>query len=159
MLHRKIDSILWNTQTNTHTHTHTHIWASLIAQLIKNPPVMQETPVQFLGQEDLLEKGWATHSSIVGLPLWLTGKESACNARDLGSISGLGIYPGEGKGYPLQYPGLKNSVDCIVHGVAKNRTRLSNFHFSLSDKLIKYPVTPSLTWPLKMLGGFKQEGI
>ena len=44
-------------------------WASLIAQLVKNSSAMQETPVQFLGQEDLLEKGWATHSSILGLPL------------------------------------------------------------------------------------------
>ena len=45
--------------------------ASLIAQLVKNLPAMQETLIQFLGQEDPLEKGWATHSSIVGLPLWL----------------------------------------------------------------------------------------
>ena len=43
------------------------------------------------------------------------GKESACNAGDLGSIPGLGRSPGEGKGYPLQYSGLENSMDCIVH--------------------------------------------
>ena len=48
--------------------------------------------------------------------------------QDLGSISGLGRSPGEGKGYPLQYSGLENSMDCIVHGVAKNQTQLSNFH-------------------------------
>ena len=54
------------------------------------------------------------------------GKESACNARDLGSIPGLGRFPGEGKGYPLQFSGLENSMDC---GVAKNQTRLSYFHF------------------------------
>ena len=53
-------------------------------------------------------------------------KESACNARDLGFIPGLGRSPGEEKGYPLQYSGLGNSMDCIVHGVAKSRTRLSN---------------------------------
>ena len=47
-------------------------WASLVAQLVKNPPAMQETPVQFLGQEEPLEKQWATHSSILGLPLWLS---------------------------------------------------------------------------------------
>ena len=47
-------------------------WASLIAQLLKNLPAMQETPVQFLGWEDLLEKGQVTHSSILGLPLWLS---------------------------------------------------------------------------------------
>ena len=48
---------------------------------------------------------------------------------DLGSIPGLGRSPGEGKGYPLQYSDLENSMDCIVHGVAKSRTRLSDFHF------------------------------
>ena len=47
---------------------------------------------------------------------------------DLGSIPGLGSSPGEEKGYPLQYSGLENSMDCIVHGVAKSQTRLSNFH-------------------------------
>ena len=44
-------------------------WASLIAQMVKNPPAMQEIPVQLLGREDLLDKGWAPHSSILGLPL------------------------------------------------------------------------------------------
>ena len=48
------------------------VGASLIDQLVKNMPAMQETPVGFLGQEDLLEKGQATHSSILGLPLWLS---------------------------------------------------------------------------------------
>ena len=46
-------------------------WVSLVAQLVKKPPAMQETPDQFLGQEDPLEKGWDTHSSIHGLPWWL----------------------------------------------------------------------------------------
>ena len=48
---------------------------------------------------------------------------------DLGSIPGLGGSPGEGKGYPFQYSGLENSMDFIVHGVTKSRTRLSDFHF------------------------------
>ena len=48
---------------------------------------------------------------------------------ELGSIPGLGRSPGEGKGYSLQYSGLENSMDCIVHGVAKSRTRLSDFHY------------------------------
>ena len=56
-------------------------------------------------------------------------KESACNAGDLGSILRLGRSPGEGKGYPLQYSGLENSMNCIVHGVTKSQTQLSNFHF------------------------------
>ena len=50
------------------------------------------------------------------------GKESTYNAGDLGSIPGLGRFPGEGKGYPLQYSGLENSMDCIVHEVAKSET-------------------------------------
>ena len=53
----------------------------------------------------------------------LAGKESACNAGDLGS-------PREGKGYPLQYSGLENSMDYTVHGVAKSQTLLSDFHFT-----------------------------
>ena len=56
----------------------------------------------------------------------LPGKESTCNAGDPSSIPGLGKSPGEGKGYPLQYSGLENSMDCIVHGVAKSWTRLSD---------------------------------
>ena len=51
-----------------------------------------------------------------------TGKESACNIGDMGSIPGLGRSPGEGKDYPLQYSGLENSMDCIAHGVAKSWT-------------------------------------
>ena len=51
---------------------------------------------------------------------------------DLGSMPGLGRSPGEGKGYPLQYSGLENSMDCIVNGVTKSWTQLSNFHFSHS---------------------------
>ena len=66
--------------------------------------------------------------SLWGFPCSSAGKESACSVGDLGAIPGLGRYPGEGKGYPLQYSGLENSMDCIVHGVAKNRTQLSDFH-------------------------------
>jgi len=57
-----------------------------------------------------------------GFPCALAGKESTCNARDLGLIPGLGRSPGEGKGYPLQYSGLENSKDYTVHGVAKSQT-------------------------------------
>ena len=55
-------------------------------------------------------------------PCGSASKESACNAGDLDSIPGLGRSPGEGKGYPLQYSGLENSMDYIVDGVAKSRT-------------------------------------
>ena len=68
------------------------------------------------------------------------GEESACNAGDLGSILGLGRSPGEWKGSPLQYTGLENSMGCIVHGVAKSRTQLSDFHFHslFIIKMLKY---------------------
>ena len=64
-------------------------WASLVVQLVKNPPAMWEIWVRSLGWER---------------------------------------FPGEGKGYLLQYSGLENSMDCIVHEVAKSWTQLSDFH-------------------------------
>ena len=69
----------------------------------------------------------------LGFPCGSAGKESTCNVGDLRSIPGLGRCPGEGKSYPLQYPGLENSMDFIVHGgVAKSWTQLSDFHFLFS---------------------------
>ena len=59
-------------------------------------------------------------SGSAGFPYGSAGKESACNAEDLGSIPGLGRCPGKGKGYPLPYSGLQNSMDCMVHGVAES---------------------------------------
>ena len=59
------------------------------------------------------------------------GKESACNAGDPGSIPGWGSSAGEGIGYPLQCSGLENSMDYIVHVVAKSRTQLSDFYIFL----------------------------
>ena len=92
---------------------------------------MQETPVQFLGWEDVLEKGMATQSSI-HLIRGSEVKASACNAEDLGLIPGSGRSPGEGNGNPLQYSCLENPMDggawwATVHGVAKSWTRLSDF--------------------------------
>jgi len=66
----------------------------------------------------------------MGFPCGLAAKESNCNVGDLDLIPGLGRPPGEGKGYPLQYSGLENSMDCRVHGVAKSWTRLSGFHYT-----------------------------
>ena len=56
------------------------------------------------------------------------GKESTRNVGNLGLIPGLGRSPGEGKGYTIQYSGLENSMDCIVHGVTKSRTQRSDLH-------------------------------
>ena len=57
-----------------------------------------------------------------GFPGGSAGKQSACNAGDLGSIPGLGRPPGEGNSYPLQYSGLENSMDCIFHRVTRSQT-------------------------------------
>ena len=59
----------------------------------------------------LQQCGWTPESS--------AGKESTCKVGDLGLIPGMGRFPGEEKGYPLQYSGLENFMDCIAHGVAK----------------------------------------
>ena len=64
-------------------------------------------------------------NSVVTLPDSSVGKESAWNAGDPGLIPGLGRSSAEGIGYPPQYPDLENSIDCIVHGVTKSQTQLS----------------------------------
>ena len=66
----------------------------------------------------------------MGSPGGSVGKESTCNVGNLGSIPGLGGSLAEGNGYPLQHSGLENSMDCIIHGVAKSQTQLSDFHFT-----------------------------
>ena len=73
---------------------------------------------------------FAQHIFIGGFPCGSAGKESACNAGDLGTIPGLGRSPGEENSYPLQYFGLENSMDSIVHGVRKSWTQVSDFHLS-----------------------------
>ena len=85
------------------------------------------------------------------------GKESACNVGDLGSIPGLGRSPGEGKGFPLQYSGLENSMGCIVHGVTKSLTQMSDFHFLSSVHLYtaqirkdNSPTNEVLLFPLEL---------
>ena len=65
----------------------------------------------------------------LGFPGGSADREPTCNVRDLGLISGSGRSPGEGYGYPLQYSGLENCMDSIVHGAAKSWTQLSDFHF------------------------------
>ena len=66
---------------------------------------------------------------------------NAGDIRDIGLIPGLGRCPGEGSSYPLQYSGLENSMECIVHAVAKSPTRLSNFHFTSSIHAWRTPRT------------------
>ena len=77
-------------------------------------------PISIPGSGRSAAEGRVPTPVFLDFPGGSAGKESACNAGDLGSIPSLGRSPGEGKGYPLQYSGLENSMDCIVHGVAKS---------------------------------------
>ena len=76
----------------------------------------------------------------LAFPCGSADKESSCNEGDLGLIPELGQSSGEGKGYPLQYCGLENSIVCKVHGVAKSPTRMNDlhFHFSICIYIITY---------------------
>ena len=85
--------------------------ASLIAQLVKNPPAIQKTSIQCLVKKYTGERARLPTPIFLGFPCGSTGKEFACNLGDLGSIPGLGRSLGGGKGYPLQYSGLENSMD------------------------------------------------
>ena len=108
------------------------LWYLQILLGTQGPHVRKPIEIQGSFEERPL---WNPVGSIRGFPCGSAGKESACNAGDLGSIPELGRSPGEGKGYLLQYSGLENSMDCIVHGVANSRTRLNDFHFqALSDQ-------------------------
>ena len=85
--------------------------ASRIAQLVKNPPAMQE-PRFDSWVKNIPWRGDRLPTSVFwGSPCGSAGKESACFAGDLGLIPGLGRSPGEGNGCPLQYSGLENSMD------------------------------------------------
>ena len=107
------------------------MWASLMAQLVRI--------ICNAGDPGSIPQLGRSNGEGIGYPLQYSssslggsaGKESACNAGDLGSIPELGRSPGKGKSDPLQYSGLENSMDCIVQGVTKNWTRLSDFHFQL----------------------------
>ena len=85
-----------------------------------------------------------TLAKIMDFPDSSIGEESTCNAGDPSWIPGLGRCPLEGKVYPLQYSGLENSMDCIVHGVTKCWTQMNNFTFSFtSTRLYGQPLLPS----------------
>ena len=91
--------------------------------------------------------------AVLGFPCGSADKESTCNVGDLGSTPGLGRSPGEGKGYPLQYSCLENSMDggacwATVHGVTKSLTRLSNFTLKVNKiPIINKILSDKLTFP------------
>ena len=93
--------------------------ASLIAQLVKNPPAMQEIWFDSWVGKIPWRRDRLPIPAFLGFPCGLAGKESSCNVGDLGLILGLGRSPGEEKGYPLQYSGLENSTG-IVRAVTES---------------------------------------
>jgi len=75
--------------------------------LVKNLPAIQETPVQFLGQEGHWRRGRISTLVFLGFSCGSAGKKSAYSVGDLGLIPGLGRFSGDGKSYLLQYSGLE----------------------------------------------------
>ena len=78
-------------------------------------------------------------------------KECTCNAGDLDSIPGLGRSPGAGKGYPLQYSGLENSMDCIVHGVTELDTT-EQLSLSFSFRVHSFMPSTICDWLPTLMG-------
>ena len=110
-------------------------WNSLafsMSQLILS--IWSLVPLSFLNPACTSGSSWFTYSWSLAWRL-LCATMIAC---EMSTIVYLGLIPrlerslGEGNGYPLQYSGLENSLDCIVHGAVKSLTLLSNFHFHFS---------------------------
>ena len=135
----------------------TRVFGQLVAQLVKNSPARQETPVQFLGQENSTRRRLPA-PVFLDFPGGSAGKESACNAGYPGSIPGSGRSPGEGNGSPLQYSGLENSVGFRVHGVTKSQIRLSNFHFTSGNRRPLEAGAPSRPVGGRRPGGVAKDG-
>ena len=120
----------------SHSASHAHWpWGSKGGHTALCPCDLHTLPGHNCGQ---LDQQTSQEGGLVHLPPFLLfhwpfssphGKESTFSVGDLGSIPALRGSPGEGKGYPLQYSGLKNPMDCIVHRVTKSWTQLSNLHF------------------------------
>ena len=105
-----------------------YIWTSLLAQPVKNPPAIQ---FWFLGWKDPWRRDGLPTPVFLGFPGGSDGKESTCNAGDLGLIPGLGRSPGGEHGNPFQYSCLENPMHrgawwATVHGFRKSWTWLSD---------------------------------
>ena len=120
----------------------------LIESLKKNKTKQKKHPLQcrrpwfasWSGRSTGEGIGYPLQYSWASLVAQLVKNLPAVNAGDLGLIPGLGRPPGQGKGYPLPCSGLENPMGCIVHGVTKTGTRLSDFHFTFTvvTELCKY---------------------
>ena len=141
--------------------TLTSLWVSLIAQLVKNPPTMQERPQfnSWVGKIRWRRDRLPT-PVFMGFPCGSAGEESAHNAGDLGSSPGLGRFPGEGKGYPLQCSGLENPMDCISPRGPKELDTTERLSLYKSSVLTTYYFSKVTiyTWlftsPYSVVGGY-----
>ena len=115
-------------------------WASLVAQLVKSLTAMQEIQFDSWVRKICWRRDRLPTPAFLSFPCGSAGKESTCNEGDLGLIPGLGRSLGEGKGYPFQYSGLENSMNCIVHGATKSWTQLSDFYFQTAREVFKYQI-------------------
>ena len=106
-------------------------WASLVVQLVKYLPAMQETPFSSWVRNICWRRDRLPTPIFLGFPCGSAGKESTCNMGDLGLILGLGRSPGEEKGCLLQNSGLENSMDCMgSQRVGHNRATSTSLHFT-----------------------------
>ena len=103
----------------------THIKCFLVAQLVKNHLQCRRPWFDSWAGKIFCRRDRLPIPGFSGLPGRSDIEESTYNAGDLGSIPELGRFPWRGNGYPLQYSGPENPMDCLVHGVAKSQTRLS----------------------------------
>ena len=98
------------------------------------PSVSVQGDTEFTGRRSVWRVSWhevEIWKVPLGFPLYgSAGKESICYVGDLGLIPRLGRSPRERNDNPLQYSGLGNVMDSIVHGVARSQTRLCDFHFT-----------------------------
>ena len=109
------------------------LWASLVAQQLKICLQCRRPPSDSWVRKICWRRNRLPTPVFLSFSGGSAGKQSACNVGDLESISGLGRSPGKVNAYPLQYSGLENSMDCIVCGVKKSQTQLSDFHFISQD--------------------------
>ena len=143
--------------------------ASLKAQLVKNLLACRRPWFSSWFRKISWRRDRLPTPVFLGFPCGSAGKESACNVGDLGAIPGLGRPPGEGKGHPLQYFGLENSMDCVVHRVTKSWIWLSDFHIVIPyllclPGLVSYVVRIkvcrrcgfSCSWPHSLMEGLEE---
>ena len=145
----------------------TWVWVNFGSwQWTGRPGMLQSIGSQRVGHDWATELNWTLCSltayishCIKSISCGSAGKESTCSMGDLVSVPGLGRFPGERNGYPLQYCGLENSIDCIVHGVTKSWTWLSEFHFTFHMKHQEFSTAVLLCWWCIYIYFYLAEGL